>query len=75
MGFQDGAILHDRASFSTTTFQKNYGRDEGLRTTTCHKTVVGVSKAMLPEKYFCSIKPLFVSVKFNGDHKTATKMR
>ena len=39
------------------------------------KTVLGVSKVMLPAEYFCSTKPLFVSVECNGDHKTATKMR
>ena len=37
-------------------------------------SVVGVNKAMLPVKYLCSTKPLFVSVKFNGVHKTATKI-
>ena len=28
---------------------------------------LGVSKGMLPVKYFCSISPLFVSFRFNGD--------
>ena len=39
-------------------------------TTTCLKTVVGVRKGMIPVRYLCSMKPLFVSVEFTGDHKT-----
>ena len=73
MGFQDIAFLPTRASFSTT-FLKNCGRGESLGTTTCPKTVVGVSKGMLPVKYFCSNKAFFVSVIFHGD-KIAKKMR
>ena len=34
---------------------------------------LGVSKGMLPVKYFCSTKFLLVSVEFHGDHKTAYK--
>ena len=34
-----------------------------------------ISKGMLPVKYFTPTKPLFVSVKFHGDHETATMMR
>ena len=53
MGFRDVALMPPRASFSTT-FLKNYGRGESLGTSTCLMTVVGVSKAMLPVKYFCN---------------------
>ena len=35
----------------------------------CLRTVVGVSKG------FCSTKILFVSVIFNGDHKSDTKIK
>ena len=74
MVFQDVAFLPSRASFSTT-FINNCGRGESLRTTACLKAVVGVSKGMLPVQYFCSTNPIFVSVDFNGDHETVTKIR
>ena len=47
IGFQDVVFLPSRASFST--FLKNCGRCESLRTTTRLKSVVGV-------RYFCSNK-------------------
>ena len=34
-------------------------------------TVVEVSRGMLHVEYYHSTKPLFVSIKFNGDHATA----
>ena len=72
---QDVAFLPSRDSFSTT-FVKNCGRGESLRTTTCLKTVVRVSKGMLPVKYFLLQQGLFlVSVKFHDDHKTVTKTK
>ena len=74
MGFQDEALRPTQASFSTI-FLKICGRGESLWTATRLKTEVGVSKSMLPVKYFCSTEPLFVPFKFHGDHKTATKMR
>ena len=37
------------------------------------KLWLGVSKGMLSVEYFGSTEPLFVSVEFNGDHKTAHK--
>ena len=58
MGFQVAGFLPSRASFFTI-FIKNCCRDESVRTTTCLKTVVGVSKGMLPAKYFCSSKASF----------------
>ena len=58
MGFHDVAFLSSQACFSTT-FLKNCGRGEGHRTTTCLKTVVGVSMGMLPVEYFCSNKDSF----------------
>ena len=70
MVFQDVAFLPSRASFYTT-FLKYCGRGESLGTTTCLKAVVRVSRDMLSVRYFCSMKPLFVPVEFNGCHKTA----
>ena len=37
----------------------------------CHKTVDGLHNGMLPVKYFCSMKPLFMLVQFNDDNQTA----
>ena len=67
-GFSGVAFLFFRNSFSTT-FLKDCGKGEGLRTTTCTKTVVGVSKGILPVKRFCFNKAFFVSVQFHGDHR------
>ena len=39
------------------------------------KLWLGVSKGMLPVKYFLSIKAFFVLVEFHGDHKTVAMMR
>ena len=36
---------------------------------------LGISKGMLPVKYFRCNKASFVSVEFHGDHKTVIKMR
>ena len=69
MSFQDVAFIPSRASFSTT-FLKHCDIGECLGTSTCLKTMVGVSKGMLPERYYRSTKFLFVSIKFNGDHVT-----
>ena len=74
MGFQDVLFLSSRASFSTT-FLKNCCRGEGLRTTTCLKVVVGLSKGMLPVKYFCFNKAIFVLMEFHVDHNTVPKLR
>ena len=54
-------------------FLRKCGRGDGLRTTTCLNTLVGISNGMLPVKYCCSTKPLFVFITFNGDHMTACK--
>ena len=54
MSFQDVAFLPSRASFHA--FLKNSGRCESLGTTMSLKSVVGVSKGMLPVKYFRSNK-------------------
>ena len=72
MDFQDVVFLFC-AGFSTT-FHKNCGRGESLKTTHVSKLwletwVLG----MLLVKCFCFTKPLFVSVKFYGDQKTATR--
>ena len=40
---------------------------------TCLRTVVGVSRGMIPVKY-APAKPLFVSVEFHVDHKTVTPL-
>ena len=73
MGFQDVAFLPTQAYFSTT-FLRSCGSGECLGTTTCHKTMVGVGKDMLPVKYFCSNKASYC-VKLHGDHMTVTKFR
>ena len=39
------------------------------------KLWLGVSKGMLPVKYFCKQSPHFVSVKFHGDHMIVVKTR
>ena len=49
MGIHDVQLLPSRASFSTT-FHTNHGRGESLGTTTCPKTVAGISNDMLPVK-------------------------
>ena len=59
MGFQDVALLPSGASFSTT-FHKHCDKGENLGTTTCLKTVVVVSKGILPVKYFCCKQSLFL---------------
>ena len=74
MSVQDVAFLPSHTSFSTT-YLTNCGSGESLGTITCLITVVGVSKGMLPVRYFCSNKAPFVSVECHGDHKTVTKMR
>ena len=74
MVFQDVSFLLSRASFSST-FLKNCGRCESLGPPHVLKLWFGVSNNMFPVRHFCSSKPLFVTVKFNGDHKTTTKMR
>ena len=51
MDFQDVALLPYRASFSTT-FPKNCGRGESLRTTICPKTVAGSKHGHVPSKMF-----------------------
>ena len=71
--FEYIVFLPSRVSFSTP-FLINCGSGGWLEIT-CLKTVVGASKGMLPVKYFCSTKPLFVSVEFHGDNKTVTKLR
>ena len=55
MSVQDTAFLLPEA-FTSTTFLKHCGRGESLGTTTCLITVVGVSKGMLPVKYFSFLK-------------------
>ena len=50
MCLQEVALLQFQAS---TTCHKNRGQEDSIRTTTCRKTVVGVSKGMHPVKYFC----------------------
>ena len=42
-------------------------------TATYIKLWLGAYKGILPVKYFCPTKPLFVSVKFHGDHMTVKK--
>ena len=63
MGFQDVVFLSSRASFSTT-FLKNCGRGESLGTTTYLKAFVGLSKGILPVKYFRSNKTSLCQLNF-----------
>ena len=58
IGFKDAAFLYSRASFSTTFVKKNCS-DKILGMTASHKTVVGVSKSMLPVRCFYSNKVHF----------------
>ena len=75
VGFQDVVFLPSQARFSTT-FLKNCGRGEGLRTTICLETVVGGKQGRAPCKLlFLQQCFFFVSVKFHGDHWAVTKMR
>ena len=55
MGFHDVAFLPSCASFSMV-FLITCGRGEDLSTTTCLKLLFGVSKCLLPLRYFCSYK-------------------
>ena len=59
MGLHDKAFLPFRDIFSTT-FLKNCGRGERLRTTTYHKTVTRVKQSILNVKYFGSNKYYFL---------------
>ena len=61
---------YPRDSFAIT-FPKRCGIGESIWTTTCPKTVFGVSKGKLPVKCFCLQSLFFVSDEINGDHKTA----
>ena len=74
MGFQDVVFLPSRACFSTT-FLKNCGRGDSLRTTTCLRNV-DVGKQVLAHcKIFLFQQSLFfVSVLFHGHHKTVVKL-
>ena len=61
MGVHDVKFLPffpSRSSLSTSTFLKNCGRGESLRTTTCDKTVVGGKQGHAP----CKILPLQQSI-------------
>ena len=73
MGFQDVVFLPIRASFFTT-FLRNCGSGDSIRTTTCHKTVVGGKQGNAAYKIFLLQRSLFfVSVEFHGDHTADTK--
>ena len=69
MGFQDVAFLPYLASVSTI-FLKNRGRGESLMTTTSLKFVVLSKQWHDTCKILSLLKAFFVSVNFNGDHKT-----
>ena len=72
MGLQV-VFLPFRASLSTI-FHNNCDRGKSLRTTTCLKSVVGVSMGMFPVKNLRSNKASFASVESHGDHKTVIKL-
>ena len=70
MTIQDAVFLPSQASFpphflKTVVDVKASGQPHII------KLWLGISKVILPVKYFCSTKPLFVTIEFNGDHKTA----
>ena len=71
MGLQN-SVLPSGANF-LTTFLKKCGRSESLGTTTCPKTVVWVSKGMLPVKYFHTNKASFLCQ--SNFKETVTKKR
>ena len=58
MGSQDVAILLSKAS-SSTTFLMNCGKGESLGRQHVLALWLGVSKDMLPVKYFCLNKASF----------------
>ena len=69
---QDVVFLSSRATFYAA-YLRHCGRGEGLMSTTCVRTVVGVSKGMLPVRHLHSnIASCCVSCQFLGDHKTVT---
>ena len=59
MGSHDVAFLPSKASFSTT-FLTNGGRGEGLRTTTCLRTVVRGKQVHAPCKMLLLRQSLFL---------------
>ena len=59
MDLQDVVNLLLRVSFSTT-FPKNCGRGESIRSTTFHRNLVGGRKGMLPVRYFRSNKAYYL---------------
>ena len=62
-------------SWIYSKFVKKCGRCKILITATCHETVVGVSKDVLPVNIFAPTKTLFVSIECHRDQKAAAKMR
>ena len=68
------AFLSNRACFYITS-HKHSGKGDRLRTITCHNTVVGASKGMLPIKCLHSGKSFSVSVELDEDHETVLKMK
>ena len=70
MSFQDVAFLSSRVSF-TVTFFEDCGWSESLGTTTCIITVAGGKQGHhAPCEILSLYEVSFVSVEFNGDHKT-----
>ena len=67
--------MRDPASlrYFYTTFLNDCGRGESFRTTTCLRTVVRVSRDMLPVEHFSSNEPSFcvscISLRSQGCHK------
>ena len=74
MGLQDEAFLPPSAIFSPH-FLKIVVEVKASGPPHVIKLWLGVSMEMLPVSTFAPTKPLFVSVKFHRDHKTATKLR
>ena len=72
MSLQDVEFLLSRASYSTT-FLKNCGRGERIRSNTCPKTVVGDKQGHAPRRILSLPKASVVPVEFIGEQKTAYK--
>ena len=69
MGFHDVGSYH--LEQDTTPHFLNISSEVK---TICLRNVVGVSKGMLPVKYYCSKTSCLMSLKFHVVHRTLTKL-
>ena len=74
-GHQDVTLLPKRATFYTT-FHKNCGRVQSIRTTTCLKDEDEGKQGHTPCEIHLFSQMLFpLRFESHGDHNTATKVR